>query len=321
MRNSNTAAPAGSIFPDSSTWLEDDSGGCAESLCGNFVGSLGDVLASSQVSSTWCDDSGARGDYASAKDPELESNNDSSQDVPPPGWELRFSDELERSKPQRQPRGTKRSSSERRRADGDWWRDANLLLRKLQALGHRGRKRQKIATAQPPAVVAAMSSTSAVPAGAVLQAARPPARPRVSVLGDGQHMAGWSARIVLYLGNTPDAARPLACAGSRVALVLLQDVQQVCAEFRPFVRALADDRPWGATESRSFELASSLATILSALLPLRNVLQVAPSRSDSLALLAAAVARPSSTLQEASFELEQARVRRVCSVLGVMAAG
>lgn len=264
---------------------------------------------------------------------------------PPSWWELRFSNESisQGWKSSREPRGRKRTSSQIRRADGDWWRDANLLLRKLHGRRRCQKRRISVAAKGTQAVVQdraqcklkALADTAdthhdSVKHHRLKTGFKPSGRTRISVLGDGQ-LAGWSARVVLFLGRTPDAARALACTGTRIALMLLQDVQQLCAELRPNVRALLGPSPWGEQEKVSFDRASSLATILSVLLPLRNILQlstpvgragncsrpcaIAQAKHAAFYQLAASGVRPSGTLQEVSFELEQVRVLRVCHAL------
>lgn len=144
----------------------------------------------------------------------------------------------------------------------------------------------------------------------------PPPGRRASVLGDGR-LPGWSARLLLFLGGGALAARPMACASRRALRVLLSDAQQVCAELRPGVRALASTSDWRELEEAALANAKGHLGVLAALSQLERgggrcagaeaLAEVGGKRFGAL--------RRQVTLVEAKSELEQARLRRLDRLL------
>lgn len=84
----------------------------------------------------------------------------------------------------------------------------------------------------------------------------------------GVRVPGWSASIVLFLGASPGFARPLASVDREALAVLLRDAQQVCAELRPRVIALARARAWHTREELELAYTRNLVGVLAALVPL-----------------------------------------------------
>jgi len=182
---------------------------------------------------------------------------------------------------------------------------------------------------QQPSVLQAPSFTAATQPGCQ------------ALLGDGQ-LPGWSARLALLLGDDPRIARELASASRRSAWLLLTDAQQVCAELRPSVRALACADAWLEREESDLAHARTLAGILAALVPLEHARRMSSAGAgkrpaagyDARSSLAKpremvslwASARRCSTdrrrqiLAEATSELEQARLWRVHRLLGDLAS-
>lgn len=241
--------------------------------------------------------------------------------------------------------GVRRNSAERRRGQAESWRASEAVLKTVKSRRRAGFLKRRSSSRgpreQPPAgsrssfcQLVEEDDAGEVNSHTAVQPLRPAkdeqvqvvvsplripkmnlevsSRRRASVLGNG-HLAGWSARVVLFLGRSPALAKPLACTSSRVAIALLQDVQQVCAELRPELRACASAALWSEREDWSFRCASGIATTLSALQPVRRLPQfkaMSPSRDQATKVL-----RPSELHEEASFELEQARVSRMCLLL------
>lgn len=149
---------------------------------------------------------------------------------------------------------------------------------------------------------------------------------------------GWSARIVSLLGTSPIFARPLATTSRQSACALLRDAQQVCAELRPKVRALASAAAWHKHEESELLSTRSLVGVLAALVPLetnRESLSIRELPTARKAMFS--VPKPQATvplagwtrrssagrrcklLVEAISEVERARVCRVQRLLGSLA--
>lgn len=149
---------------------------------------------------------------------------------------------------------------------------------------------------------------------------------------------GWSARIVSLLGTSPIFARPLATTSRQAACVLLRDAQQVCAELRPKVRALASAAAWHKHEESELLYTRSLVGVLAALVPLeanRESLSILELPTGSKATFSvpkpqapvplagwtrrSSAGRRCKLLVEAISEVERARVCRVQRLLGSLA--
>jgi len=154
----------------------------------------------------------------------------------------------------------------------------------------------------------------------------------------GVGVPGWSASIVLFLGASPVFARTLASVDREASAVLLRDAQQVCAELRPRVRALARARAWRTREDFELAYTRNLVGVLAALVPLewrRLSHQLAPhcqlrpsvpcGQSETVARAAKRHQRRSKEdraglLMEVSSEVDQARLCRVQRLLDTLAS-
>jgi len=154
----------------------------------------------------------------------------------------------------------------------------------------------------------------------------------------GVGVPGWSASMVLFLGAGPVFARTLASVNREALAVLLRDAQQVCAELRPQVRALAQARAWRTREDFELAYTRNLVGVLAALIPLewrRLSQQVAPhgqlrpsvpcGQSKTIALAAKRQQRRSreqraSLLMKVASEVDRARLCRVQRLLDTLAS-
>jgi len=133
-------------------------------------------------------------------------------------------------------------------------------------------------------------------------------------------------------------ARPVASVGREASVVLLRDAQQVCAELRPQVRALARARAWHTREETELAYTRNLAGILGALVPLewrRLSNQLVPhsqlqplvscGHSEIVTRAAKRQQRPSTKqraglLMEVASDIKRARLCRVQRLLDTLAS-
>jgi len=125
----------------------------------------------------------------------------------------------------------------------------------------------------------------------------------------GVGVPGWSACIVSFLGASPAFARPLASVDREASAVLLRDAQQVCAELRPQVRALARASAWRTREEFELAYTRNLVGVLAALVPLEWRRQQRLSTEKRAGLL-----------MEVASEVNRARLCRVQRLLDTLAS-